>query len=478
MKILFVTSEAAPFVKTGGLGDVAYALPTELAKDPEQEVAVILPYYRQIKYGGKFQIDFVTSFGVRLAWRELHCGVFRGTLPGSRVVYYFLDNEYYFCRDGGIYGHYDDGERFAFFSRAVLDTISHIGYFPDILHCNDWQTAMVPIFLKSLYCSDWRYQKIKTVFTIHNIEYQGRMPNEFMQDVLGLPEEWRPCLTFMNCINFMKGAIVLADKVSTVSRTYSFEIRHAYFAHTLEHILEQYSYKLCGIVNGIDTVAFDPRTDKYLAKNYSPRSPGGKAECKRYLQEKLGLPQNPDIPIVGMVTRLVAHKGLDLVECVAGELMNLPMQLVVVGTGDRRYEDLFHRLKYSYPDKIADCITFDSALASEVYAGSDFFLMPSKSEPCGLSQLIAMRYGTIPIVRETGGLVDTVPPLNVDTLEGRGFTFKLFNAHDMLGAVKRALMFYNDKDKLRKVSTALMKIDSSWAAPVQEYLGMYRDMLR
>lgn len=472
MKVLFATSECAPFIKTGGLGDVAQALPAALAKNKNVEVCVIMPYYRSIKNNPDIKVEFVTNFEVPLAWRRVYCGIFKAVSRSKKLTHYFIDNEYYYDRDGA-YGHFDDGERFAYFSKAILESLQYLDLTPDVIHLNDWQTALVPLMLKANYSHLDRYKDIKTVFTIHNIEYQGKASNEFLTDIIGVSENWREIATFKGCINFMKSAIILADKVTTVSKTYSYEIRHAYFAHGLENVLQMNSYKIEGIVNGIDTDLFNPETDPALKTNYTFGELEKKLDNKAQLQKKFGLPINPDVPVIGLVTRLVAHKGVDLIEFVAKELMEQNMQMVVLGTGDKKFEDLFYRLQYYYPDKIGVKVAFDAELASNIYGGSDFLLMPSKSEPCGLSQLIAMRYGTIPIVRETGGLFDTVPPLNMETLEGRGFTFKLYNAHDMLGAVKRALDFYGDKIKLETVVKNIMEYNSNWSEPVKEYVDLY-----
>lgn len=472
MNILFAASEAAPFVKTGGLGDVLQALPRQLAVGEGQQVAVVLPYYQRIKYDMQWGAEFVTSFGVYLSWRELHVGVFRAERDG--VTYYFIDNDYYFGGRGTVYGDYDDGERFAYFSKAVLEMLRRIGLWPDILHCNDWQTALIPVLLKSSFSDDGRYHHIKTVFSIHNIEYQGKTAFGFLQEVLGLPQYWHNVLAMGDCLNFMKGAIEVADRVCTVSRTYSYEIRYAYFAHGLEGVLERHAGKLSGIVNGIDFTVFNPQTDPVLAEHYSADDIEPKYRNKAFLQQKLGLPVRGDVPVIAMVTRLVEHKGLDLVYGICDEWMQRDMQLIAVGTGDGKYEDMLRYLAYTYPDKVSSNLLFDPALANQVYAGADFFLMPSKSEPCGLSQLIAMRYGAIPIVRETGGLVDTVPPLDVQTLEGRGFTFKAYNAHDMLDAIDRAIGFYHDAYKYRAAAEHVMQIDSSWVQPARAYLELYR----
>lgn len=472
MKLLFASSEGAPFIKTGGLGDVIYALPNELANNPDMEIYIFLPYYKAIKNNPKFNIEYVTNFGVPLSWRSQYCGLFKASAPKSNITYYFIDNEYYFDRDAA-YGYYDDGERFAFYSKAILESLIHLDFTPDIIHLHDWQTALIPLWLKANYCHMERFQRIRTVFTIHNIEYQGKVPDAFFEEVLGLNPYWFNIVHYDTCLNFMKSAIVLADKVTTVSKTYSFEIRHAYFAHGLQNILQEYGYKVTGVVNGIDTDLYNAQKDKTIFCNFEPGDLEGKAKNKTALQERLGLPVNPDIPMVAMVTRLAAHKGLDLVEYVANDLMQMPIQFVVIGTGEERFQNLFYRLAWEHPDKMSANIMFDPVLANQLYAGADIFLMPSQSEPCGLSQLISMRYGTIPVVRETGGLYDTVPALNTETMEGRGFTFKSYNAHDMLGSLQNAVNFYYDEEKRKILATNLMNYDCSWREPVKEYMNIY-----
>ncbi|MGZ9586178.1 glycogen synthase GlgA [Paenibacillus marinisediminis] len=475
MNLLFATSEAFPYVKTGGLGEVANALPNELANCKDVEIGIFLPYYKAIKNNPEFEIEYVTSFAVSLSWRTIHCGIFKARSVKHNLTYYFIDNETYFYRDQ-LYGHFDDGERYAYFCKAILESLPYIGFYPDVIHCNDWQTGLIPIMLKANYSHIPQYEQIRTVFTIHNIEYQGQVSDRFFADVLGLSEEWRGAASYDGCINFMKSAIVLSDKITTVSKTYSYEIRDAYYAHGLERMLQENAYKIDGIVNGIDTDYYDPNHDPQIHKTYRVGCVKHKLENKTWLQEKLGLPVDPDIPLIAMVTRLVKHKGLELVEGVAKELMGLDMQFVMLGTGDRKYEGLFKELAMHYPNKMSANITFDAALANQIYAGADMLLMPSKSEPCGLAQLIAMRYGTIPIVRETGGLFDTVPAINIETLEGRGFTFKLFNAHDMLNAVERSLDFYKDKAKHRVIVSSIMKYDCSWKEPVKRYLELYQEI--
>lgn len=474
MTILFATSEAAPFLKSGGLGDVLEALPAELSKDRENEIAVILPLYKKIKDNEALSLRFVTSFTLPSPLSEEYVGIF--TTKRGRVTFYFIDNEYYFYRDGTPYGHGDDGARFVFFSKAVLESLAHLNFYPNVIHANDWQTAAIPVFLKAFYGHIPAYRNIKTVFTIHNIEYQGYMPASFARDAMGLPDGWQDVMMWDGQVNLMKSAIVLADRITTVSRTYAHEIKYAYFSHGLDPILRENEYKLSGIVNGINTTLYDPKKDKALPAPFSSTDLSGKAVCKAKLQEELGLPVREDVPMIAMITRLVSHKGLELVARVLEDILSRDVQLVVLGTGDGYYEDMFRFAEYAHPDKMAAEIRFDSALASRIYAGADLFLMPSKSEPCGLSQLIAMRYGTIPIVRETGGLFDTVPALNPETMEGRGFTFKTFNAYDMLDAVDRASAFFHDGAKLAKHRRALIRYNSSWKVSAAEYLDLYREI--
>ncbi len=482
MKILFAASEAAPFIKSGGLGDVMGALPPQLSKNPDAEVAVILPYYDKIKEAGFENIEFLTSFGMTLAWRNCHVGIFKaeikkrgaGKRKGTKVTYYFVDNESYFCR-GTLYGCEDDGERFAYFSKAVLEALQHIDFVPDIIHANDWQTGFLPLFLKAHYSHIDLYKNIKTVYTIHNIEYQGLANGDFLQDVLGVDEKYRIDATHDNMINAMKCAIVLCDKLTTVSETYANELSFSYFAHGLQDIISDNRYKTCGIVNGIDTDLYNSAKDEKIPHKFTAEKLAGKEKCKKALQKELGLPES-DVPMFAMITRLVKHKGLELVEGVLENLAKMDIQLVIIGTGDKHFEEMFKHAAQAYPEKISANILFDAKMASKLYAAADFFLMPSKSEPCGLSQMIAMRYGTIPIVRETGGLFDTVKPVNTETSEGRGFTFKLFNAHDMLYAIERAADFYKDSEKMAKLRAGVMKIDFSWEEAGEKYLWLYREI--
>ncbi len=474
MKILFAASEAAPFLKSGGLGDVLEALPAALSEREGCEVSLMLPLYKKIKERDDLGLSFVSSFRMFSPLSESYVGIYAA--KRDRVNCYFIDNEYYFYRDGTPYGHGDDGERFVFFSHAVLESLSQLGYFPDVLHLNDWQTAAVPALLKAFYSHRPEYGRIRTVFTIHNIEYQGWLPYDFAREKMGLPSHLEEALHLGGGVNLMKGGIVLSDRVTTVSRTYAREIKYPYFSHGLDPVLREHEAKLSGIVNGISTRLYDPLTDPALPQNFSAEDPSGKAICKAALQKELGLPVREDVPLIAMISRLVPHKGLDLLAFALEELLSRDVQLVVLGTGEGVFEALFRFAEYNHPDKVAARILFDSALASRIYAGCDLFLMPSKSEPCGLSQLIAMRYGAIPIVRETGGLADTVPALDPETLSGRGFTFKSFNAHDMLDAIDRALAFFRDKEKLLRHRRALLGYDSGWKTSAEEYLSIYKSL--
>ncbi|MBR6729695.1 MAG: glycogen synthase, partial [Clostridia bacterium] len=419
-------------------------------------------------------LRFVTSFSAPLSWRQSHCGVFVQVL--GNVTYYFIDNEYYFLRDH-VYGSYDDGERFAFFCKAVLEMLQHLDYFPDVIHANDWQCALIPLFLKAFYQNMELYRPIKTMFTIHNIEYQGKTGFDFSDEVLGIPEEYKPLISYNGCLNFMFSAICLADKVTTVSKTYAEELKLPYYGKELSEVLKGVSYKFCGITNGIDPDLFNPQTDMHLYHKFSIKSMGGKKIGKRKLRERLGLYDEEDVPVMSVISRLVGHKGLDLIENVRHDIMQRRLQLIVLGTGEAEFENMFRELSYQYPGRVSANICFDVDLASKVYAASDLFLMPSKSELCGLSQMIAMRYGALPIVRETGGLKDTVYPIDPHTGEGRGFTFKSYNAHDMLDAIDRSLwFFYEKKQMLKEVIRSNMQTDFSWQGAAEQYLAIYESM--
>ena len=473
-KIIVVgASEALPFVKTGGLADVAAALPKALNADG-YDCRVVLPLYYDIPDDFKHTMRCLGNVYVPLAWRNQYCGVFTQTYEG--VTYYFLDNEYYFKRRG-LYGHYDDGERFSFFSKAVLESMSVTGFYPDIIHANDWHTALVPVYLDVFYRGIPQLNGVKTIFTIHNIQFQGQYGDSMIGDVLGIPADRASLIMYKGCANFMKGAIECSNIVTTVSPTYAGEILDPYYGYEMEDILRRRSYKLRGIVNGIDTEKNDPAADKALFVNYDLENFGKKVENKLALQRMLGLPENKDTAMIGMVGRLTEQKGLDLVAAVLENIMQLPVQLVILGQGDWRYEETFKRAQNEHTAKLRCVLGFSADLASKIYGASDMFLMPSKFEPCGLSQLIAMRYGSVPIVRETGGLKDTVRPYNHATGEGNGLTFYSYNAYDMLDAVQRAVGLYRDSpgDWAKEVNTG-MTGDYSWAATAKKYEEIYENV--
>ena len=473
MKVLYAVSECKPFIASGGLADVAGSLPQALRKK-KISARVVLPLYSGISEEYRRQMTFLMNFTVPVAWRRQYCGLFE--LRREGVVYYFIDNEYYFKRDN-LYGYYDDAERFAFFSRAVLDMIQYIDFKPDIINCNDWQTALVPVYYSAMYTRSPGYEGIKTVFTIHNIQYQGKYGEEILENVVGLSMFDKSLLEYDGCINFMKGAIETANKVSTVSPSYAEEILDPWYSWGLDSILSQRIWKLRGILNGISYDMYDPATDKNIYANYSSTDLSGKAKNKAALQERLCLPVLPDAPMLGMVTRLVAHKGLDLVKAVMEEFVcTSDAQIVILGSGESVYEDFFRYLSGKYPDRVSLTLGFVPELASKIYAGSDMFLMPSKSEPCGLSQMVALRYGSIPIVRETGGLRDSVTDSGDGN--GNGFTFANYNAHEMLGAMRRATGGYQDREGWNILVRRAMECDYSWKRSAEEYIDMYKQLLQ
>ncbi len=472
MKILYVTSEAVPFCKTGGLADVAGSLPPALAEQGA-EVAVVLPLYARVRDRFGSQLKFECYDYVDLAWRHSYCGLF--SLEKDGVTWYFLDNEQYFNR-GTLYGQADDGERFAFFSRAVVRMLDHFKFWPEVVHCNDWQSALVPIYLKDDGVREDRYRSIKTVVTIHNIEYQGRYNPYVLGELFGLDAGWVKDGTMLmdGDVNLLKGAILCADAVNAVSPTYANELKMPYFAHRMEGIMRRCSDKLSGVLNGIDMKLYDPRTDGRILKNFSAEDMTGKDACKAELQRMVGLREEPHTPIVAMVSRLVSHKGLDLICEVLHDMMELPMQLVVLGTGDRRYEEFFHWAAQQYPGRMTVRLDYNEDLSMAIYAGADLFLMPSKSEPCGLSQMIAMRYGTLPIVRETGGLKDTVQPHDDYNGVGNGFSFTNYSSGDMLHVIREAVYLYKDfPDLFGNLRQRAMACDFSWARSAREYLRIY-----
>ena len=475
MRIAVLASEGAPYVKSGGLGDVMEALPAALARLPGNEVALILPYYKKIKENAAYEVELVAQFQVSLGWRRQYAGLMKLKGREDGVCVYFIDNDYYFGgRPGAIYGSTDDGERFAYFSKACLDAMAIIGYIPDVIQCNDWQCAPVPIYLKAVYRS--RFPETKCMYTIHNIEYQGWAGADFFCDVLDLPWEYRGCLDMNGAGNVMKGAIETADLVTTVSETYARELMFPYYAHGLDGILTDAAWKLTGITNGIDTNTFNPETDKALPAHFNADTfRDGKAACKAALQEEVGLPVKPDVPLMVMVTRLAGHKGLDLLCYIARRLMwEQDCQLLILGTGEAQYEEFFKGLAAEFPDQVAAKITFNLGLAARIYAGGDIYLMPSKSEPCGLSQMNAMRYGTVPVVHATGGLKDTVPGADDKGQGGLGFTFESYNGEDFLGAVERCLNLYNnDREGFRALQYRDMTQDFSWDKPAARYMELF-----
>ena len=461
-----------PFCKTGGLADVAGSLPPALAAQGV-ETAVILPLYRRVKERFADRLTFLCYDYVDLAWRHAYCGLF--SLKKDGVTWYFLDNEQYFGRPE-LYGCADDGERFGFFSRAVVKMLDHLDFWPDVIHCNDWQTALIPIYLKDDGVREERYRSVRTVLTIHNIEYQGRYDPYCLGGLFGLDRGWVDDGTLLldGDLNLLKGAILTADAVNAVSPTYAQELKNPYFAHRMEGILTQCGYKLSGVLNGIDMKLYDPAADPRIAANYTAENISGKAADKAELQKALGLRPEPETPIIAMVSRLVTHKGLDLIREVMGDIMELPVQFVLLGSGDAAYEDFFRHAAERWPERMAIRLGYDEALSMAIYAGADLFLMPSRSEPCGLSQMIAMRYGTVPIVRETGGLKDTVQPYEAWRDAGTGFTFANYSSADMLHVLREAAYLYKDyPDAFARLRRRAMERDFSWNRSAGDYLKIY-----
>lgn len=475
MQIVFASAECAPFVKTGGLGDVAGSLPAALVR-AGAEVIVMAPKYATIKDEYKAQMEHFSDFYVSLGWRNEYCGLEK--LEHDGVTYMFIDNERYFARDYP-YGFFDDGERFAFFSKAITESLQHLpaGFECDILHCNDWQTALAPVFLREFYQGLPLYDRVKTVFSIHNVAFQGQFSDTVMEDILGvahIPAAASQLRCDACSINYMLGALRYADAITTVSPTYASEIQTPEFGEGLDGVLRERSYALQGILNGIDVAGFDPATDKRIAANYTVDDRAGKAVCKAKLQEELGLEVRDDRPLMVMVTRLTRQKGMDLVMYALDRILSGGVQVAVLGTGDRDYEDGLRYFQDKYPGTMAARIEFDPALSQRMYAAADMFLMPSKFEPCGLSQIIAMRYGTLPIVRETGGLKDTVIPYNEFTGEGTGFSFSNFNGDEMGDAVFRAArLFWDNRDAWNQLVTQAMSQDFSWTRSADKYLDLY-----
>lgn len=476
MKVLFVAAEGVPFSKTGGLADVIGALPKEL-KNLGINVAVVLPKYGDTADEYASRMELVHRMSVQVGWRNQYCGVLK--LVHDGVPFYFIDNEAHFKRPG-TYGFFDDGERFSFFNRAVLEALPFMGFQPEIIHCHDWHAGMVPVLLTQ-YRNQEFYSRIKTVFTVHNLQYQGVFPKSVLGDLLGLGWEHFNVngVEFHDQVSFMKGGLNYANALTTVSPTYAQEIQHPFYGANLEGVLARRQSFLSGILNGIDTEEWNPQTDAHLTRNYTWRSWKRKEENKTALQEELGLRQDPNIPLIGMVTRLAKQKGLDLVAHVLHEILEMDLQIAVLGTGEAQFEEMFRHFAGRFPDKVSANIKFENALAHKIYAASDLFLMPSLFEPCGLGQMIAMRYGSLPIVRETGGLKDTVLPYNQVTDEGLGFSFANYNAHELLDTVRRAVKLYEeDKEGAwKRMVMRAMRADFSWGASALKYKELYEQVI-
>ncbi len=476
-KILFVGSEAMPFAATGGLGDVLGSLPAALKKEggDDVDVRVVMPLYKAVKDEWRMQMKDECITFVDLAWRHEYCGI--KSLVKDGVTYYFIDNEKYFKRDG-LYGHYDDGERYAFFCTAVLEMLNRLNFYPDILHANDWQSALTVIYLKRKYGFIEGYRDIRTVFTIHNIEYQGIYDFAILGDVFALADHNRDIVTWEGCINLMKGAIQCTDIISTVSPTYAEEIKSPAFSHGLDKILCENAYKLRGILNGIDYVYYNPAKDKCLKTKFSKKTVAKKTQCKLDFQKEMALPENPDTPIVAMITRLAAHKGMDIVCEMINGLLDQDIQFVVLGTGEGIYEDFLKGLEANHRDKVRSIIKYDRDLSKRIYAAADIFLMPSKSEPCGLSQMIASRYGAIPVTRETGGLYDSIKHYYEENgkIYGNGFTFADYGAPQLYECAMKAIQMCNNKEKYTKFVEKIMSIDFSWSSSAKAYMQMYNEI--
>lgn len=473
MKVLFAASEASPFVKVGGLGDVMGGLPKELNKKGV-DARVILPLYSAINHKMREKLEYITNIYVENSWRNSYCGIFKAEVDG--VIYYFIDNEQYFHREK-VYGSYDDGEIFAFFSRAVLDVLPVIDFIPNIINVNDWHTSMVPVYLNAFYRHREEYRNIKTVLSIHNIEFQGKYDPFILGQLFGLDVSLKPLMMYDGCVNILKAGIESCDLVSTVSNNYADEILREEHSFGLHHILNARKNKLRGIINGIDTNVFNPKEDESIKTNYDITRIQNKRYNKIDLKNDMALSQDEDLPLIAMVTRLTKQKGLDLFYPVMDELSDLPMQFIILGTGDEEYENMLRGWEIRRHDKIRSVIKFSSSLASKIYAGADILLMPSKSEPCGLSQLIAMRYGTIPVVHTVGGLKDTVVPYNPETKEGCGITFQSYDSYDFLDAIKRAIALYYDKKNWKILRKNAMGKDVSWNYPANEYIKMYNELI-
>lgn len=472
MKVLFVSAEAVPYVKIGGLGDVVGALPKTLV-EKGFDVRVALPLYATISNELRETMSFLGSIQISHSWRESYCGIYQTIYEG--VTYYFIDNEQYFLRNN-VYGEYDDAERFSFFSKAVLSILPTINYFPDVIHANDWHTALVPVYLNLFYKDINEYSNIKTVLSIHNIEYQGKYDPIILGSILGIDVNYSPLMTYDGSLNILKGGIECADIITTVSESYANEILYESHSYGLHYILQSRKDKIRGILNGIDTKVYDPLTDPAIASNYNYETIRNKSNNKKRLQKDLALEQNNDIPIIGMVTRLTPQKGIELIREVMPQILDLDIQFVLLGSGYAEYETFLYGWENARRDKVRSMITFSSDLASKIYAGADLFLMPSMSEPCGLSQMIAMRYGTIPIVHAVGGLRDTVEAYNPVEKTGVGITFQSYDAYDMLDAIQRAIDLYHDKQNWRQIKKNAMSSDFSWEKSANKYIELYNNL--
>jgi starch synthase len=472
IKVLLVASEVAPFAKTGGLADVTGSLPKYL-KRLGVDVRIVMPKYKAIPESFTKVMEYAGYTYVDVGWRHQYCGILKLEYDGIPV--YFIDNEYYFSREG-LYGYHDEGEQYTYFCKAVLEFLPKVDFKPDVIHCNDWQTGIIPLLLKAQYSQKPFFSEIKTLFTIHNLKYQGVFPKEIMDDLLNLGWEYYTMdgIEYFDHINFMKSGLVYSDLINTVSMTYAEEIKCDFLGEGLNSVLQKRSGDLSGILNGIDREENDPTSDKRLFAPFDANHPEGKYENKRRLQESLGLPLREDIPVIGIISRLVDQKGFDLIECVMREILELDIQLILLGTGDPRYESMFLQAASAYPAKASANIKYDGTLAQQIYAGSDLFLMPSLFEPCGLSQLFSLRYGTLPIVRETGGLNDTIQSYNELTGEGNGFSFTSYNAHDMLYTIQRAVNLYQDRELWLKLVKRALEQDFSWDRSAEEYMELYR----
>lgn len=475
MNVLFVSSEAVPFSKTGGLGDVAFSLPKELRKQ-EVDVRVMIPkdFNLPMELQLKEKVLYETHF--KMGWRQVYLGI--SELIHEGVHYYFIDNEQYFKR-GNLYGYDDDYERFSYYSQAVLEAIRYLDFKPEIIHVNDWHTAMIPLLIKRKFNEDELLKDIKTIFTIHNLKYQGIFHPQILEDLFGMGLDcyYDGSITYKDRINFMKAGINYADQVTTVSKTYAGEILDSFYGEDLEWELNQIQHKLSGITNGIDVQSYNPATDVSIFKNYNIHTLDLKVENKLKLQELLGLHVDPDIPLIAIVSRLIDMKGLDLMEHVIQEFFDQDIQMVVLGKGDNHYENMFKYYGQRYPERMRVVVEFNNSLAQKIYAAADMFLMPSKIEPCGIGQMVALRYGAVPIVRETGGLRDTVLPYNEFTGEGNGFAFTNYNAHEMLFKVKEAVSYYHQKDIWKQLMYQAMSADNSWEKSAQEYISLYQTII-